>query len=195
MKKMLVVSVAVAILLAGFGYANAQLFPATGITGPITGASHVAYKTGGGSTPGKIVTAKYKLTEPYLKFGQNDSGADRIYLSADITSTRHVILACTPQVIASDPPKGKKLTYGFQGFANCTFCPLSGVYSADACNSSGETVSRGNVSVSGTAHITSPTDQTVKKLNVQITATGGLFLYSTYDAIFTGNFAGVLKPE
>jgi hypothetical protein len=197
MKKMLMISFILAVLLVDLGYAHgADMQPNLG--GFIKTSTKITYKTEVGNPAyGKFVTVNETLENPYLRIIFDSTGSpEKIHLWA----SDKVIMGCTPELITNSPPRGKGLTFSVQGMAFCTFCPESGVVAKDTCNDPDETYARAYLTLSGTATINNRTDEVVTKLVLKGTAGGGGFKYtpsgsSRWDyAIFASTFNGTLTP-
>ena len=201
MKKMLIASLSLVVLLGSFVYANAQTQPNLG--GPIGGSTKITYRTKVGTPQyGKFVTMNQTMDNNSLHFVFDITGTvTAIRLNKLRNGTPTVILGCTPQLIGNNPPRGKGLTFKIQGMAMCTFCPESGVAGKGVCVDPNETPASAYLTLSGTATFNNSTDQILTKLVLNGTMGGGGFQYTpdgstdSHNAVLTGTFHGTLEQE
>jgi hypothetical protein len=198
MKK--ITGIVVLFLLVGFGYASAQQTNLGGIISPLNLKVTYENKIGSGSTEYEtLVTVAETLDSPYLYFVvPSTGGVEQIRVYASVNGQEIVIIGCTPELVANNPPK-KGVVFQFQGMATCTFCPETGVQAAFACNGS-ESYGRAYLSLSGKTYMDNRTDQIVTKVVLKGTMAGGRFKYvpkgtnDEFHAVFTGTFGATLEP-
>jgi len=201
MKKMLIASLSLAVLLGSFVYANAQTQPNLG--GPIGGSTKATYRTKVGTPEyGKFVIVNEKIDNTSLHFVFDITGTvTAIHFNHVKNGAETVTMGCTPHLIGNNPPRGKGRTFKLQGMAMCTFCPLSGVAGKGVCNDPNETSASSYLTLSGTATWDNGTDQILTKLVLNGTIGGGGFQYTpdgsidSHNAVLTGTFHGTLEQE
>jgi hypothetical protein len=201
MKRMLIASLSLVVLLGSFVYANAQTQPNLG--GPVKVSTKLTYRTKVGTPQyGKFVTMNQTVDSNSLHFSFDITGTlIAIHLDRSNNGAVTTIMGCTPELIGNNPPRGKGLTFKIQGMAMCTFCPQSGVAGKNVCNDPSETSALGHMALRGTATWNNSTDQILTKLVLSGTLDGGGFQYTpagstdSHNAIITGTFRGTLVQE